>query len=453
MFVRLKFFFSYSLLFICCLVEAQNPLLNAEKYQTYRERLLHGFMVSNSCNAPGTNIPASLRNIRNRQMRWGDATINLSNYMAVLATEFARLQKQGLPTEETLKELHYALLAMERLDADAGRFYGNPDEVYLPDGFFKRDDVPSTFTQDWAWKNPDFEDYPFVRSDYSDKNIFLNEMSQDQVWNLIIGLSLVSHLVDDESVYVIPEYHENQELTLSDRAALSSYRMIKAMQDKQCLSLSFFGKRELCLKYWYLRNPFTGSRVLRGANPNFLKFGFAESGNFITDYKFGDLHWGNSRKAGVWFEFAKMGQSLQGFVPGGQLEYMYYTATTATIGQVWSTRNLVRLFNRNKVFLFKAKPQYEHLALISCVLHNDCPKILDKEQSYYRNLLDIAPENGPFNYGNNLDRPYVYEWSSVNRFVWPQRRGEGTTNSYIQGEYNGLDYLLLYNLFWLVYEK
>jgi len=130
---------------------------------------------------------------------------------------------------------------------------------------------------------------------------------------------------------------------------------------------------------------------------------------------------------------------------------MYYTATTATVGRVWTTRMLIRLFNKNRTFPFRHNPQYEHLALISCVLHGDCPKMLDKEHPYYRHLLDIAPPEGPYNFGQNSDRMAVPEWSSINRFVWPQRLSEGTTNPYLLGEYNGLDYLLLYNLYCLVY--
>lgn len=429
---------------------SQTPGLNREKYDIYRGRLLDGFMVSSPGNEPGTNIPASVRNIYNRQMRWGDATINLSNYMAVLATEYALQKREGEPAGQTLKELHFALLAMERLDAGAGTFYGDSSIRYAPDGFFKRDDVPDTFTRDWVWKNPAFKEYPLVRSDFADQNIYLNEMSQDQVWNLIIGLSLISHLVDDTSYYNIPEYYGHNAYTLSQRSMMAAFRIIRAMQARKCFRLPLIGRNEVCLQYWHLRNPFTGRAVMRGSNPNFLKYGFAESGNYITGYAFGDMHWGNSASGAIWYNLSAIGQYLQRFVPGGHLEYMYYMGTTATVGNIWSTRRLVRLFNRHMEFPFTDYPQYEHLALISCVLHGDCPKILDKERARYENLLNIAPVSGPLNYGSSPGYTMVYEWSSINRFVWPHRRGTGTS-VFLQGEYNGLDYLLLYNLYKLVY--
>jgi len=437
------------LLLISIKTPAQTPELNFEKYRIYRERLLDDFMVSGSGNELGTNIPASIRNKYNRQMRWGDATINLSNYMAVLATEYKLLKQSGKPVDETVAELHNAMMAMERLDAGAAYFYNDPNPPPFPNGFFIRDDVPATFTQDWAWKNPSFADYPFVKSDFTDQNIYLNEMSQDQVWHLIVGLALISHLVDDTATWHLPQYHGPLKLTLSQRAMIAGYRIVEAMQDRLCLIIGSEGRKGLCLHYWHLKNPSTGRAVKRGANPNFLKHGFAESGNFISQNAFGNIHWGNSRRGAVWYNLSTTFQFLQRFTGSGNLEYIYYLGSTATVGNVWSTRDLIRLFNRHQRLFFRPNPQYEHFALISCILHDDCPKVLLREKELYENLLNIALMEGPSNFGDNPNHPYIFEWSSVNRFVWPERRGEGTKEHHM-GEYNGLDYMLLYNLYHLV---
>ncbi|HHN47801.1 MAG TPA: hypothetical protein ENN08_02520 [Bacteroidales bacterium] len=428
-------------------VFAQTPEINHEKYWIYRQRLLDDFMVSSSGNEPGTNIPASIRNKYNRQMRWGDATINLSNYMAVLATEYKLLKKNGLALDETVFELHNAMMAMERLDVSAAYFYKDPNPPPFPNGFFIRDDVPANFTLNWTWKNPSFADYPLVKSDYTDQDIFLNEMSQDQVWHLIVGLALISHLVDDSTRWHLPQYHGPLRLTLSQRAMIAGYRIVEAMQDKLCLAGS--PQKGLCLNYWLLKNPTTGKAVKRGANPNFLKHGFAESGNFISQNAFGNIHWGNSHRAMVWYNLSSSFQLLQRFTGSGNLEYIYYLGSTATVGNVWSTRDLIRLFNRHQRLFFRPNPQYEHFALISCILHDDCPRMLRREKELYENLLNSAPIEGPLNFGDNPNHPYIFEWSSVNRFVWPERRGEGTKEHHM-GEYNGLDYMLLYNLYHLI---
>lgn len=443
--------FSPLLLVNTPILNAQSPELNFRKYQIYRERLINGFMVSSSGNEPGTNIPASIRNEQKHQMRWGDATINLSNYMAVLATEYQLRKKNDLPLDQTVEELHNVLLTMERLDSHAGFFYGKRDAIPTPDGFFLRDDVPATFTEDWAWKNPSFDNVPRVKSDFSYPDNRVNEMSQDQVWHLIVGLALISHLVDDTTGWFVPQYHGPIRFTLSQRAMVAGYRIIHAMQDKACIIKSDHNDGFLCIKFWHLKNPVSGKAVKRGANPNFLKYGFAESGNFITKRSFGDMHWGNSRRARVWYNLSRSFQYFQRFTAKGNIEHIYYLGSTATVGNVWSTRDLVRLFNRHQRLPFIPNPQYEHFALISCVLHGDCPGILQKEKNLYLNLMNSAPMHGPFNYGYDPDYPYEYEWSSINRFVWPERRGKGTSEHH-QGEYSGLDYLMLYNLYHLVYD-
>jgi hypothetical protein len=443
------------------IAHAQTPFQNAEKYQIYRARLLADFMVSSPGNEPGTSIPASIRHAGRGQMRWGDATINLSNYMAVLATEYRRLQDQGLAVEQTLTELHRALLAKERLDASAPVFFGAKVAEAMPDGFFIRDDVLASFTSDWAAQHPSFNDYPHVRSDYTDPDFRLNEMSQDQVWNMIIGLALVVHLVDDTTTWYVPAYYGWRRFTLSERATLAGYRIITAMQDEFCFRIPVIRSEQLCLPYWHLRNPYTGQSVKRGSGPNLLKYGFAEAGNFIAGSTFGDMHWANSRYGRVWYNLAAALQYFQRVKRQGSIENIYHSATTATVGRVWTTRQLIRLFNRHRSLPFLPNHQYEHLALISCVLHDDCPRLLQQEKTWYEDLLHAAPVHGPFNYGEQSpeasgyaayphQNEYVHEWSSVNRFVWPHRRGAGTPE-HLKGEYNGLDYMLLYNLFYLVY--
>ncbi len=507
-----KLFLFVGWVFLCLsTVVGQSPELNAEKYWLYRDRLLNEFMVSSEGNEPGTNIPASIRHRGRGQMRWGDATVNLSNYMAVLATEYSLLKRQGLPVYNTLQELHRALLTMERLDAKAPAFFDLdpskdtyplqvyphaetaqypettlhldtsprpqstpsapassvsetlPTSEYVLDGFFIRDDVPLNFTRQWSGTHPVFADFPHVRSDFTDPDIRLNEMSQDQVWNLIVGLALITHLVDDTTLWAISEYYGSSLLSLADRASLAAYRMINAMQAEACIHPVSFLDTRLCVRYWHLYNPYLGQSVKRGSGPNLLKFGFAEAGNVITGYRYGDMHWSNSGNARIWFNVAGALQYLQRLRRERNVENLYHIATTATVGAVWSTAELVRLFNRHRKLFFLPDHQYEHLALISCVLHGDCPNILQKENMFYLELINSAPMHGPFNYRGNprqehdamphyrhMDE-YHHEWSSVNRFAWPHRRGSGTIEAH-EGEYNGLDYMLLYNLYYLVYD-
>jgi len=122
----------------------------SDKYKIYRKRFLEDFILPGAEN--GCSIPANQRN--DTEIRFGDATLYLGWYLAVLATE---------------KDLDYeriddALLSLERL--------------MEPCGYFIRDDV----TEFKGLK---------TYSDFLSSNIHVKEESQDQVIHLLMGLMLL----------------------------------------------------------------------------------------------------------------------------------------------------------------------------------------------------------------------------------------------------------------------
>jgi hypothetical protein len=136
---------------------------------------------------------------------WGDATIWLGMYLEVLATEYALFQAAGLDTAQPQQDLFYALNAFDRVDEAAEVPFGKPP---ARDGFFLRDDVPEDFHLLPGG-------YRFPRSDASLKGFECvistsscgapsvadgSFTSQDQVIGLIHGLALVSALVPDTAV-------------------------------------------------------------------------------------------------------------------------------------------------------------------------------------------------------------------------------------------------------------
>jgi hypothetical protein len=114
--------------------------------------------------------------------------------------------------------------------------------------------------------------------------------------------------------------------------------------------------------------------------------------------------------------------------------------------------------------------RYEHLSMVHQILHsgtgNPIPKCL------YQKLLNTAPNCGPYNYGYSAGNASTYEWSSDSRTYDSERcgtylvdvpyfpphtsppfihhyAGEDKIDSFY-GEYNGLDYMLIYNLFHII---
>lgn len=119
----------------------------SDKYEIYRKRFLEDFILPDiEC---GCSIPANQRN--DTEITFGDGTVFLGWYLAVLATE---------------KNLDY-----ERID-DA---LNTLERLMFPCGYFIRDDV----TEFKGLK---------VHSDFLGANINMKEESQDQAIHLLMGL-------------------------------------------------------------------------------------------------------------------------------------------------------------------------------------------------------------------------------------------------------------------------
>ncbi len=134
---------------------------------------------------------------------WGDATVWLGEYIGVLATEYAVFQLLGMDTSETLEDLYFALAAFDRLDLTADTHFGVEPRL---DGFFQRDDVPADFhlNPDGSYRFPRDDD-PFLGYECVKSTASCGEMSiqdgsfesQDQAIGMMTGLTLVALLVPD----------------------------------------------------------------------------------------------------------------------------------------------------------------------------------------------------------------------------------------------------------------
>ena len=125
---------------------------NLKKYWDYRDRLKKYFMKIG--NGPGESIPSENINIGgyngNTYMRWGDATIHIGYYIAVLASEYKLLYdaQQFDEAQKTKNELYYAIQCANRLDFYAEPFLSNVPGSY--NGFLIRDDVEDIFKDNWS---------------------------------------------------------------------------------------------------------------------------------------------------------------------------------------------------------------------------------------------------------------------------------------------------------------
>ncbi len=481
--------------------EAQNIQHNLEKYWHYRQRLKDEFIVVSSNNSKGTNLPAMTRggSIDQNTGQFSEASLSFTDgnggiqyYIGMLATEYRLLKDYGQDYSETLNELVFALRAVERLDLTAESYYRPTHNINSGDlnGFFIRDDIYSNFTNMYAnghnFRKPDGTPLD-VSSCYLED---YRPMSQDNVWHYLLNFALVKRLVDDNQKFADAS---GQMVTVKEWVQQIANRFIRIMHPSSNPVLFPFPVPSTDCNWfviamgwcwdiiwvnpnvpdWQIRNPVTGILVPEGSTPTLTNAGFAEAGNWITENKYGDLNYPNSK---LWWPLfvSTVALSHEAHVNTELLLDVFETYTTIPIEfarDAYGENALATvigepLFNdliqwnslydhlrdlRYERYQTLGVTAYEHFALIDLVLHSSGSETnYYADQNIYSQLLDEAPDCGPFNYGiNSADYPgFSINWASNSRLVWPE-------NNYLEdpvGNFNGIDYMLLHNLYWLVYK-
>jgi hypothetical protein len=216
----------------CLNSKGQNEQENLKKYWNYRDKYHKQFVkigLGDGKSISAANIDNNPSNLSAEYghnawpttnpsfgyRKWGDAMNMHGDYIAVLATQYKLLKDAGKDLTSVLNELYYAIEAVNRVDATAERKIGGPAYPNNQlNGFFVRDDVNSSFNQNWLGEFSNTEDtkdrYEGINSSLYDDRFpsptlaqrSKNEMSQDQMIGLIMGFSFVNKLVGH--VYVKP---------------------------------------------------------------------------------------------------------------------------------------------------------------------------------------------------------------------------------------------------------
>lgn len=462
---------------------SQTPQMNLQKYWTYRERLKY-FINKDNANLKGTNIPADRIYIDNDKttIDFGDGNATMQDYIGILATEYKLLKMNGLDYSQTRQDLYWALKTVERLDITAESYWRDNhtiDQTNDLNGFFIRDDVTNDASY---WKNILNKSDVEISSTYTERVNATNprgpyEMSKDNVWHYLPNLALVKKLVDD------PE--------LNDMAVDISYRIIKIMHNKleYCFDIGILTHTD-DYSWWGIKNPITNFRVEDGYDveePQYkmtgnstwsigrprqwdmvgFNYGFAEAGNWITDKKHGDLHYCYSSGNFHLFDRGKSARynpTLSGILQYEPDNYSYRAlASVANIVEQGSLYDDMIRYRRwetgenNSTVHYRLNNNlpYEQFPLIAALLHgrgNTFNNEYYYEKGFYENLLNSAHECGTYNFGANINKyglpPRPDDWSCDNRLIWPEDLNKDGKIGY----YSGIDYMLLFNLYWLNYQ-
>lgn len=387
---------------------------NLAKYTRLKQRLAKEFMVVGT--GPGNSIPATERSDGEGFIKWADATINQGWYIGVLASEYHLRTNVALypgadggnPTakDATLEELYQALFAMERLDKVADQSFPPPcSSAPALNGFFLRDDVPASMLSSFA---------PLTRleSDFVDPTLTNKEMSQDQVYHVLLGLSLVKRLVP--------------------ASVVAHGKPIRAWAMEQAQRIGgLFAKDS-----WLVKNPACGNRtVARGGQAIGYSGGTRLALGFLTD---GALL--PSTPVDVWGTLKSPSNPAY-----NDSDNLHMALAIAAVGNGWGATTADDLATLSKA------PDWPLYPILHRVLHDAdakafCTTTGAAINTRAREMIDELPATGePVN--PLPGPPLAHGFTSCNRFIRPKAQhyvGQPGGNG---RRYSGTDFLLLHNLY------
>lgn len=415
---------------------SQSNLLS-EKYFSYRTRLVNEFMLGVGRDF-GMSMPASMRNTHDsiysgrETIKWGDATIDLSYYIATLAMEY-KLLTDEVKQQQTLRELFYALEAFNRLDYYAEEYFNAAPSL---NGFFVRSDVGRNLFDGYK-KNESYQQsvgrlstnkQPVYNISSEWVNYHLKKdtrrfaMSKDQTFHVLLAMAFVVKCIPQKVVFESEKFSDGE---------TSIHMEAKKITDRIMSYIHNPSDGNMVHK-WRVKKP-DGKKVGAGYNAWSYAYGMSMAQKKIS----GTV---NPKKRGFswWLSKAVYNATWSLFKPVYFFNQGEGTKTLTLVCINNSCRG-----NAEKVYRYsyfsKRYPNY-HIPLVYAFLNGRQANNINAKR--YEKLLTEAPVDGPFNDREIQDR--VYNWSSTSLIMHPQRRGNMPD---FPGRYNGLDYMFLYNLY------
>ncbi|MCD6017085.1 MAG: hypothetical protein K0S53_206, partial [Bacteroidetes bacterium] len=464
------------------------------RYWYYRTRMINDFMKVGK--EQGACIVFAQRNNgedgsapREFQSKVGPDQIDITNmYIMALALEYKLLSRNNQDTRETVKELYHMLYAINRLDLEAEQFFTvgmmpsseNVQQNGQLNGFMLREDMPkSFFTQNKTHFNYGLLERPIENND-PDENYsgytglqHTNDLSDD---NKFSGFFPYQNESLEDLTLVVDKYMSmlTAMMFVSKYIPVGEHYGSESFQDgEQSIRQEAVNIANRC--YGYLRNK-NSSWNLHYQDNNGVYLSQLTAGNQAFLYSFPlsrMVCWTN--KIFPWNSsspFVCANYSDVETATVGRAAYNGFTMGTTTCSEdnsvfkAWcqAGSNLPALSNIGTlapIYIgMSSNTTYNSIEwadLLRKVLHQD--GALLKQLSVYGDPINEAPCQGPYNYGSCSHGGW--EWSSQDRLEHPTARGFNcngsphsvpcvlhTQNSGFQGNYPGVDYMLLHNLYY-----
>jgi len=435
-----------------------------EKYELYRDRLRDHFLLGIGPEM-GMSIPAMIWDTVNGIAKWSDCTIDHGHYLGVLGSEYKILSSQGKSTGETVRELYYALYALNRLDYFAENYFGGENSL---NGFFIRDDI-SVDSLDMdevlAHLNQGLPYYMIdsLISSFMAEDPLSKEESLDQAIMLITGLGIIIKCVPPDLVYYEdkePLKFQDFEVSIQQEAKNIVNRIVNYMKegDSTVVELNINDPNLLGIQglNWdfIIKNPVTYEEVHIGANAFFLSQGFVGSKQWLTGQDSPTTDTSIQQTAlDIFLKLENIVLPNQQDLKVINLDAMSNIWPEGIQGDSSFTNYNARVLGPRSQFQFLEwvpmlhQLMFEGKNYLMSAVHPDTMFYNDPE-GLYEYLISLAPEEGPYNYNDSIYAEW--EWSSTSRTIHPERRGD--LGTIFTGNYNGLDYMLFRNLYILNYQ-
>lgn len=431
-----------------------------ENYKTLRARLLNRYLIPGDCH--GCSLPASWYDSLNNQLVFEDETTRqLGWYIALLATEYHLLEQRGLPKEPALRELYFALGAINRLDRYAeylqcspvsGLSWDHANKQYMREsscwndtlkgnlnGYLIREDVPP------GWHLQYEGDQPVRHGNGTGNWIVADQFSkhphpasQDQLYHLLFGLAFVCKLIPDVVQY------NGLFLRMEARNIVKRFMQIFDPD-------------------FQIKNPVSNSLLDSdvGGNGKVYSFFLAVAANHLVngiEYPLSKSRQKENDQINPWFNAtARNHKNLWSNFPGA----MWSGVSLASLNQIMaimllSVSNALNGFPENSTLLLLNKtasfinPEYKIFQNAYSVLHDQRPDC-GYRKAEMEAMLAAMDQTGPRRYTDPISCRVISNpvWNRDCIFVQP--RIAPCNDRSFEGHFNGIDYLLFHNLYFMQY--
>ncbi|MET3539217.1 3-coathanger stack domain-containing protein [Chryseobacterium limigenitum] len=438
------------------------------RYWYYRTRLINDFMKLGM--EQGDCIILAERNNNGefeRGSKPGPDQIDIVNhYIMALALEYKLLSRANQDVSETVKELYHLLYMINRLDIEAeGNWYDrapnqNNDFTISTanygnlNGYMIREDMPPNYINknlnhfNYALNLQQGSNNGFCGSAFTDRveetkfidyiesrswgggNDEKKEMAMplDKFHSMLTAMMFVNKYLPSDVTFNNQKFQDD-ETSIKKEAGRIARRVYTYMKGKG---------------NWVLLNP-DGSQINVGALGVFYSWPLSHMANFANqDFPWSYLNLGAFYNDPV--------ARLQ-----GKTQYDIWSRSSVPNKMDIAVFMAWDVAGSNLPASFGLKPAYlnmklntdtwsvEWAELLRKVLHQD--GVLLKPQSFYEKSIAQAPCFGPYKYSvKEAEANYgSWEWSSQDRLEHPDSRGNERG---FNGNYPGVDYMLLHNLFY-----